>query len=362
MITIIDKYIIKKYLYTFFFIMLIFTLIAIVFDFSEKVDDFIKEDCTKQEIFFDYYLNFIPWINSILLPFYALISVVFVTSRLANNSEIVALLGAGAKFSRILRPFLISAGLIAILHLFAGHIMVPKGNKPFKEFENKYIFKGNIKDKNRNVHIFITPDTKIYLRYYRKRDSSGVDFRIEQFKNNEMVYLLKSERIKLLEYPNKWRLEGYVIRSFDGDKEGIIVGKGAHLDTTINLTPADFVFVSNEKEMMTTPELYDYIDSQRMKGVGTTSLYEVEAHRRTSEPFTILILTIIGVAMAGRKVRGGMGLYLALAIMIGAVYIFLSKVSITFATNKDFPPLLAVWIPNIIFGLLAIYLVKKAQK
>lgn len=358
----VDWYIIKKYLGTFFFVMLMFSAIAVVFDFSEKVQKFIEQPVTASQVIKEYYLNFIPWINGLLFPLYALISVIFITSRMASNSEIISIFSSGASYFRFLRPYLISAGLICVVHLFANHFIIPQGNKTLKDFENTYIYPNNVKDKKRNVHMFIGPETKIYVRYYKKVDSSALDFRIEKFKGNELISLLKAKTIKWLGHPDRWQLKDYEIRSFNGMEEDIILGKGEKLDTSINITPNDFVQYTNQKEMMTSSELREYISVQKSKGLGATKAYVVEIQRRTAEPITIIILSLIGVAVAGRKVRGGIGLHLAMGIGIGAIYIFLSKFSLTFTNNQSISPILGVWIPNILFSIVAWYLLRKAQK
>ncbi|MDX1685853.1 MAG: LptF/LptG family permease, partial [Saprospiraceae bacterium] len=328
-----DIYIIRKYLGAFLFTVLLFTLIALIFDFSDRVEKFIEHGIPVQEIIYDYYINFIPWINSILFPIYALIAVVFVTSRLANNSEFIAMLSAGVSFRRILLPYVGSALIIVAVHLVGNHIVIPNSNKVLKEFENTYIFQKNVKSKNKNVHLFTSPDTKIYLRYYRQKDTSGIDFRLEAFKDGELSVLLKANTIDWLGPPDRWRLKDYEMRTFTGDDETLYLGKGETIDTALNFTPQDFVYYTNQKEMMTTKELNEFIVIQEQKGAGGKRIYEVEKHRRTADPFTVLILTIIGVAVGGRKVRGGMGLHLAMGVVIGAIYIFLSKVSITFTMN-----------------------------
>lgn len=357
-----DIYIIKKYLGSFFFTVILFTLIALVFDFSDRVQKFIEHQIPASEIINDYYVNFIPWINSILFPIYALIAVIFVTSRLANNSEFIAMLSAGISFRRILLPYIGSALFIVAMHLYGNHVLIPNSNKVLKEFENTYIFTKNVKSKNKNVHLFTSPDTKIYLRYYRQKDTSGVDFRLETFEEDRLVSLLKANTIEWLGPPDRWELEDYEVRTFDGDKETLYLGRNETIDTALGFGPQDFVYYTNQKEMMTTGELNEFIVIQEQKGTGGKRIYEVEKHRRTADPFTVLILTIIGVAVGGRKVRGGMGLHLAMGVVIGAIYIFLSKVSITFTMNHQIAPALGVWIPNIIFALLAIALVRTAQK
>ena len=362
MIKKLDIYIIKKYLATFFFTMLIFTMISIIIDFSEQVEDFIEEDVTVYEIIFDYYLNWILWINGLLFPLYALIAVIFFTSRLAYNSEIISILNAGVSFRRLMLPYLLAGGFLAILHLFGNHYFIPVGNKIHYEFQHTYIWKHNDKGKTSEVHMFIEPQTVAFIKFYRKQDSVARDIQIKRFDGNDLVFMLKAKNAKWLGPPNNWQLKNYEIREFDGLNETLFIDKKNPLDTTLNFTPADFVEFVNQKEMMNTPELLDFISAQRKRGSGNTKTYEVQLHKRTSEPVSIIILTIIGMSVAARKVRGGMGLHLAMGVGLGATYIFLSKFSNTFATNESLPSILGVWIPNIIFGLIAFYLVRNAQK
>lgn len=362
MIKKIDGYIIKKYLSTFFFTMLIFTMISVIIDFSDRVEDFIEEDVTVHEIVFDYYLNWMLWINGLLFPLYALIAVIFFTSRLAYNSEIISILNAGVSFKRLMVPYLFTGCFLGFLHLIGNHYFIPIGNKVHYDFQHTYIWKHNDKGKTSDVHMFIEPHTVAYIKYYRKQDSTARDIQIEKFDGNDLVFMLKSRSAKWLGPPNKWKLKNYEIRTFDGLKETIFVEKTKDLDTTLNITPADFVEFVNQNEMMNTSELLQFINNQKMRGAGNTKTYEVQLHKRTSEPISIIILTIIGLAVAGRKVRGGIGLHLAMGVGLGASYIFLSKFSNTFAINESLPSILGVWIPNIIFGIIAFYLVKKAQK
>ena len=357
-----DKYIIKKYLSTFFFVVMIFSLISIIIDFSEKVDDFIEESCTMQEILFDYYINFVLWINGLLWPLYALIAVIFFTSRMAYNSEIISIFNAGVSFKRFLFPYMIGATIIASMHMIANHYLIPIGNKAKLDFEHTYIWKHNDKGKTSDVHMFIGPDTKAYIRFYKKTDSLARNLRIERFEDDKLVYLLQAESAKWIGPPNNWRLRNYEIRTFNGLDETILLKDKATLDTTFNFYPADFVRFLNQKEMLSTSQLIDFIKQEKTRGVGNTKAYEIELHRRTADPFTIFILTLIGTSVAARKVRGGMGFHLAIGIGIGAIFIFLSRFSTTVATNDNLSAFIGVWIPNIGFSLVALYLVIKAQK
>lgn len=358
----IDKYIIKKFLSSFFFTMLIFSMISVIIDFSNNVEDFIEEDVTNSEIIFDYYLNWMLWINGLLVPLYALISVIFFTSRMAYNSEIISILNAGVSFRRLMLPYLMAGGFIMILHLIGNHYLIPIGNNIHYNFQHEYIWKHNDKGKTSDVHLFIGPKTTAYIKHYRKQDSTARDIKIERYKDNELIYLLKARTAEWLGPPNKWKLKDYQIRTFDGLKETIELGIKEEMDTTINITPNDFVEYVNQQEMMTSYRLLNYIETQERRGINNTKRYRVELHRRTAEPFTVLILTIIGMTIAARKVRGGIGFHLALGVALGATYIFLSKFSATFATNESLPPIIGVWFPNLVFGLIALWLISKAQK
>ena len=359
---IIDGYIARKYFVTFFFTAFLFTLIAMVIDVSQKVEKFIEQGVSLQEIVFDYYLNFIPWINGILWPLFALLSVIFFTSRLARNTEIVAILSSGVSFNRLLWPFLFSSSILALVYFFGNHFFIPIGNKTYTEFENTYIDPGNIRLQTDYIHIFLTPESKIYIRHYRASDTSMRDVFLERFEDNELRMLIKAERMDWAGPPSNWRLTDYEIRTFDGDNESLVSGNNVAFDTTLNLLPQDFVRYTNQREQMTTRELREFIAYEKSKGLGTAKKMITEIHRRTADPVTLVILTIIGVAVASRKVRGGMGLHLAIGILIGTLFIILSRFSITFANQLPFNPGMTVWIPNILFAFVAIYMVLKAQK
>ncbi|MBK6544884.1 MAG: LptF/LptG family permease [Saprospiraceae bacterium] len=361
-IKILDRYIIGKYVRTFFFIMFLFSLISVVFDLSERIDKFISKGLSFWEVFSMYYINFLPWINSLLFPLYALITVIFFTSRMAGQTEIIPIFSSGVSFKRILKPFLMAGLLFTALHLVGNHIFVPKSNKILRDFDNKYIRPGNIKARDRNVHLFVAPNVGAYLRYYQSSDSSGIDFQMEKFEGEKIVQILRARTVKWKQEPNIWTLKDIEIRSFSDSTESILIQNGEQLDTAINMNPKDFVFISNQKDMMTTTELSYFIDREREKGSGLSKLYEVERQRRTADPFTTLILTFIGACIASRKVRGGMGLHLAAGVILGVIYIFLSKMSLTFANNDLMPPVFAIWLPNLVFLVIGGYFLGKAQQ
>ena len=359
---IMDRYIIGKYVRTFLFIMLLFSMLSVVFDVSERIDKFISKGLSFWEVSSQYYFNFLPWINSLLFPLYALITVIFFTSRMAGQTEIIPLFSSGVSFKRLLKPFLLAGSIFTIIHLIGNHYYVPKSNKVLCDFDNKYIRPGNIKSRDRNIHFFIGPQLGAFLRYYQGADSSGIDFQMEKFEKEKIVQTLDAKTIKWKSEPNIWTLKDITIRNFGDSTENIEVKTGVSIDTALNLHPEDFVFISNQKDMMTTSELGRFIKREKLKGSGISKLYEVERQRRTADPITTLILSFIGACIATRKVRGGMGLHLAAGIILGVVYIFLSKMSLTFANNDLLPPIFAIWLPNLVFLAIAGYLMGKAQQ
>jgi len=357
-----DRYILWKFISTFLFTILIFSMIAAIIDFSEKIEKFIETPITAKQIWIDYYPNFIMFINGLLWPLFTLIAVIFFTSRLAYNSEIISILNAGVSFRRLLYPYMFGAAIIALLHFLGNHYVIPNGNNTMLNIVHKYIHTDDDKGKTQDVHLFISPDTKVYVKSYYKADSSMREFRIEQFRGNELIYFLKANSGKWMPEEEKWRLNNYEIRKFDGMQEELIIGKGKQMDTTINLRPSDFVDYLNQHTMMNTPQLKEYIQKQKARGVGNVQKYEIELYRRSAEPLTIIILTLIGVPIAARKVRGGLGLHLALGIGIGAMFIFLSRFAIVFASGQSIPILVGIWMPNLIFAAIAFYLVSQAQR
>ena len=359
---ILDRYIIKKYLTTFGFVLLILSLIACVIDLGEKIEDFKHEHVPVKTVLFDYYLNFIPHITALLFPLIALISVVFFTSRMAYDSEIISILNAGVSFRRIMRPYLVAGGLIAIVHLAFNHYIVPNGNKKRLNVERKHVWKNNDKGKYENIHMLLDPKTAVFIGYYNKNDSTARDFRIEKFDSvGTVTHFIRAETADYEGDPNKWQLKRLSRRTFSGLYEGLETNI-EKLDTTLVLSPEDFTQFVNQNELLTTGELRHEIAKRESRGIGNTKPFEIEMHRRTADAFTIVILTLIGMSIAARKVRGGMGFHLALGIGIGAIYIVVSKFSATFAQQPDVPTCLGVWIPNFIFGAVALFLVSRAQK
>jgi len=356
---ILDRYIIRKFLGTFFFALGLIILIAIVFDISEKIDDFIEKEAPLKAIVFDYYLNFIPYFGNLFSPLFVFISVIFFTSRMANLTEIVAILSSGVSFKRLLLPYMVGATVITSISLYLNNYVIPHSNSTRIAFETKYI-KNPYVYKNRHVHRQIAPGVFIYFDSYNNVDKIGYQFSMEKIENGKMVSKLMSERIIWDSTKTKWKVENYFIRTIDGMKETI--KSGYQIDTALAFKPDEFNRRSNYIETMDSYQLKKYIEEETLRGSEEIPLYQVELYRRTSFPFATFILTLIGVSLSSKKVRGGIGMQIGLGILLSFTYIMFMQISQTFATNGNMSPLLAVWIPNIFFSIIALYLAKKAMR
>ena len=354
-----DWYIIKKFLGTFFFSISLILLIVVVFDISEKIDDFIEKDAPFRGIIFDYYLNFIPYFGNLFSPLFTFVAVIFFTSKMANNTEVISILSSGISFNRFLRPFMLSAGFLAVLSFTLSNFIIPPANSERLEFENTYI-KNPYKNRDKDIHMQIKPGQFIYMQSYNTKRNIGYKFSMEQFENNKLQEKLFCNYIKWNESTENWTVHNYFIRKIDHLNEEII--EGDTLVLTINLHPNDFNVRRSMVETMNMFQLHDYIKEERMKGSKNLVFHIIEQQKRFAYPFATLILTIVAVAMASRKVRGGIGLHLGLGLLISFAYILFMQVSTTFATNGDLSPFIAVWIPNLLFASLGLYLLKKAPK
>ena len=361
MLSTLDRYIIGKYLSTFFFVVLICSLIAMAIDFSDKVQSFIEKPCTVYNILIDYYPGFVLDMMGRLMPLYTLIAVVFFTSRLAFNSEILAILNAGASFGRILRPYLIAASVIAVMHLALAHFIIPKANKSRLWFERSFVWIDKQQVKSGNIHFLVTPQVKAYIRGYDKNNMRISTLRLQKFSGNRVESILETDNAIWKEDLQKWRFTNYSVRTFDGLREHY-QRFTVPLDTTLNMSPTDFIFYHNQNEEMTSPALLEAIARDKTRGFANTKQYTIEWYRRTADACTTIVLTVIGFAVAGRKVRGGMGLHLAIGIGIGAIFILLSKFSVSFSASGSIPIGVGMWIPNMIFTVVALFLSSRAQK
>lgn len=362
-----DRYILKRYLGSFFFIVLLFSMLSVVIDAAEKISRLLAEDGpTLEEVVFDYYLNFIPHINSLLFPLYNLIAVVFFTARLAANSEFIAMIGGGVNHNRLLWPYFLGASLIAGLHFYGNHYLIPRSNTTRTKFENTYLYKHNFVGSSGNFHAAASPYEEFYLQGFNRYDSTGSQFAWIKHDSSKLIRttVWTATRVRLLSSPNRWRLSGIRKREqvspYKTKTEQL--PPQAFVDTTIGLYIGDLIKRDNHKDNMTTNELVQYIAKQKAKGTGGTLVFEVEYYRRSADSFSIFILTLIGFAIASRKLRGGMAWQLVIGALLSAIYIFLTKFATTFSISGGLSPMMGVWIPNIVFTGIASWMFFKAQK
>ena len=354
-----DWYILKKFLGTFFFTLSLILLIVIIFDVSEKIDDFLEHELSIKTIIFDYYFNFIPYFGNLFSPLFIFISVIFFTSKMANDSEVIAILNSGMSFSRFLRPFIIASIILGTLSFLLGNFIIPPSNSKRIDFENKYL-RNKYYSNKKNIHIQILPNQYIYMQSYNSKREIGYKFTIEKFNDNKLISKLKSDYAQYDSINNVWQINNYEIREFKDEKQ--IIKKGIRMDTTINLHPSEFTKRKSLVETMNFFELNNYIKREEMRGSEQLISHKIEKHKRIAFPFSSIILTLIGVAIASRKIRGGIGMHLGIGIIIAFTYILFMQISTTFAINSNLDPKLSVWIPNFLYVILSLVLLNKAQK
>jgi len=356
----IDFYVIRKFLGTFFLSIALILSIAVIFDISEKIDDFIESGAKLNAILFDYYLNFIPYFGVLFSSLFAFIAVIYFTSRMAYNTEIIAILNSGMSFRRLLLPYMISATFIAGISFYLSDQVIPGANKIKLDFEEQYIQKRPVRFATKNFHRQIEPGIYVYLQNYSNVSRVGYNFAIEKFENGELVSKMIADQIRWDTVLNKWEARRYYIRTIDGLKETIVEGKS--IDTTLAIHPDDFRRRLNFVETMSLKELDDFIDRQRMQGETNVTAYQIERHNRISFPFSTFILTLIGVAVSSRKLRGGIGMQIAIGVVISFMYILLQQFSKQFAIGGLLPVMVAVWLPNLLFLVVAIFLMRMAPR
>lgn len=361
-LTRLDRYIIGKFLGTYFFAIALIMSIAIVFDLNENIDKFVEHNAPVRAIIFDYYLNFIPYFANLFSALFVFIAVIFFTSKLAENSEIIAMFSCGMSFKRLLRPYMISAAVIAMLTYGLGAYVIPKGNTVKLNFEDQYKKKKKV-DVANNIQLEVDNGVVAYMNRYDDINKRGYQFSLDKFENKKLVSRLTARSITYdtkSENPHQWKVKNYVIRNFNGLSESII--KGNELDTIIAMEPADFLIMKNQQETMTSPELEAYIRKQKQRGFANIKEFQIEYHKRIAMSFAAFILTTIGLALSSKKTKGGMGLNLGIGLALSFSYILFQTVSSTFAINGNTPPIIAVWIPNILYTVIAIFLYIKAPK
>ena len=354
-----DWYIIKKFLGTFFFTLALILLIVIIFDISEKIDDFLDHEVGIKAIVFEYYFNFIPYFGNLFSPLFIFISVIFFTSKMANDSEIIAILNSGMSFKRLLKPFMISAVILGTFSFILGNFIIPPSNSERINFENKYL-KNKRYSRAKNIHMQINPGQYIYMESFNSTRDIGYKFTLENFKDGKLTSKLKSDYVQYDTISHKWTIKKYEIREFSNSGE--IISNGSSIDTNINLSACDFTKRKSLVETMNMFELNDYITQEELKGSEQIVYHKIEKHKRIAFPFASIILTLIAVAIASRKIRGGIGVHLGMGILIAFTYILFMQISTTFSTNSNLAPALAVWIPNLCYMVLAGVLLYKAPK
>ena len=355
-----DRYIIGKFIGTYIYSIILIISISIVFDVNENLAKFTTNHAPLRAIVFDYYANFVPYFANLFSPLFVFIAVIFFTSKLAGNSEIIAMLACGMSFKRLLRPYMISAALISILNFTLGAYVIPKGTVIRHDFESLY--KNNKKKTSAsNVQLQVGKGVIAYIQQYDDVSKTGYGFSLDKFENKKLVSHMTANVIKydtISDNRYQWRAVNYKIRTLKGMREQIKTG--AEIDTMIMMEPMDLVFSKGQQETFTSPELLRYISEQRVRGSSNVVQYEVEYHKRIASCFASFILTIIGASLSARKRKGGMGLYLGIGMALSFSYILLQTVSSTFAINADTPPILAAWIPNLLYFAIAYYCFKKA--
>ncbi len=356
---IIDWYIIRKFLGTFFYTIALIVVVAVIFDISEKIDDFIEKDAPWRAIIFDYYLNFIPYFANLFSPLFVFIAVIYFTSRMAANTEIIAILNSGVSFRRLMVPYFISAAVITALSFYAAGWVIPHSNVKRLNFETAYV-KNQYIHKARNIHQQVKPNEFIYLESFNNIDQIGYLFSYEKYNEKGMYYKLMADRVAWDSTAGKWRTENYFERTIDGAKETIDRGESKLGD--YHFSPEEFSRRNIYVTAMDNNELAAHIEQEKMRGSDNMAFALVEKQKRYSSPFAAFVLTLIGVALASRKVRGGIGMQLGAGIGLSFTFILFEQVTHTFATNGNLPPVVAVWIPNIVFTIIGLYLLKIAPK
>lgn len=355
-----DLYIIKKFLGTYVFSIIIIILIAVIFDLSEKIDDFMENDASFKEVAFEYYLNFIPYFAILFSPLFTFIAVIFFTSKMAYNTEIIAILSSGVSFRRMLWPYFFSAFIIAGFVYVMSNYFIPQANAERFEFEEKYIHSRPPNFRDRNIHKQLEPGLFVYMESYSNTSNIGYKFSLERFDEGKLVSKLMADYVRWDSTINKWNIRNYYIRDIDGVEEEI--SRGSSLDTTLNMYPEEFRQRENVVEAMSRSELKDYIDKQKMQGSTNVVLFQIEFYKRISNPFSTFILTLIGLSVSSRKVRGGIGGHIGVGLTLSFSYILFMQFSSQFAIGGNLNPLLAVWIPNILYAFIAYFMYKMAPK
>ena len=353
-----DWYIIRKFLGTFFFSIVLILSIAIVFDLTEKLDNFFEHQVPLREIIVDYYIPFIPYYMNMFSSLFIFISVIFFTSKLAGNSEIIAMHAAGMSYHRLMVPYAVSATILFVLSFVMAGWVIPNSSSRMLNFTDKYVERFT-KENARNIQMEVTPGTLLYIESFQRRSKIGYRCSVEQYEGKTLVSRTTADRIYYdsLQY---WHLDNYTKRTFDEMVETL--DRGNRLDIELPIYPEELFITAQEAQQMTNPELREYMERQRARGAGNVKAFEVEYHKRWASPLGAFIMTLLGVTLSSRKVRGGMGKNLGIGIVLTALYILFSTVSTTFSVKNVMSPFMAAWLPNLVFLAISIPLYIRASK
>ena len=356
-----DRYIIAKFLGTYFFSIALIISIAVVFDINEHIDKYLSKNAPAKEIIM-FYVNFIPYYANLFSQLFVFISVIFFTTKLAENSEIIAMMSTGVSFKRLMRPYMISAAVICVLTFVMGAYIIPRGNVERVKFENTYRRRYAVTFTS-NVQLEVDTGVIAYLSRYEDNVKTGYDFRLDKFVNKKMISSLQAAMIQydtLSEEPNHWIIKNYTERDLKGMRE--VITSGGRIDSIINMQPQDLLIQKGQQQTLTNPQLAQYIERQKQRGFANIQAFEVEYYQRGASSFAAFILTAIGLSLSAKKRKNGMGISLGIGLLLSFAYIMSQTISATFAIQANFPPMLAVWIPNIVFMFIAVYCYKFAPK
>ena len=357
-----DRYIIMKFIGTYFYSIALIISISIVFDINENLAKFTSYHAPLRAIVFDYYANFVPYFANLFSPLFVFIAVIFFTSKLAGNSEIIAMLASGMSFKRLLRPYMISAALISALNFYLGSYVIPKGTVVRHDFESLY--KNNKKITSaQNVQLQVGKGVIAYISQYDDKTKTGYGFSLDKFEKKKLILHTTANVVKydtISDSRYHWKMVNYKTRDLRGMREKIT--SGMEKDTVIMMEPMDLVFSKGQQETFTSPELLRYISKQQERGSSNVVQYEVEYHKRFAMPFAAFILTLIGVSLSCEKRKGGMGTSIGIGIALSFSYILFQTISSTFALNAGLPAMIAVWIPNILFAIIAFVLFRRTPQ
>ena len=355
-----DWYIIKKFIGTYIYSIVLIISLSIVFDVNENLAKFSQYNAPLKAIVFDYYANFVPHFANLFSPLFVFIAVIFFTSKLAGNSEIIAMLASGLSFRRLMVPYMVSCVLISLVTYYLGAYVIPHGTVIRQNFETLYKHKRK-NTSAENVQLQVAPGVIARIQFYDNTRKCGYGFILDKFENKKIVSHMTASEVRYDTISNEkfhWKALNWKIRSLGGMKEKIT--EGTSLDTLIMMEPTDLVYSKGQQETFTSPQLKEYISKQQSRGSGNVVQYEVEYHKRIASSFASFILTIIGASLSSHKRKGGMGMYLGIGLVLSFTYIMLQTVSSTFSINAGFPPVIAAWVPNMIFAIVAYFCYRQA--